>query len=174
MVMLKAINIVTLEELSSGRCIEKQVPHREIRPYRGRYGGSFGLIASSGSNLYGCFILGPSRLQDDFGNCRYTGKGFSSKPIRQNVRQVLRLRNFGCGMPLKAQHGIRRTHAHAIINDLDKSTSGIFDNHAYLCRTGVHSILHELFNYGRRSLHHLPRRNHVGKLRRQYFKFAHS
>src|SRR5574344_1294133 len=76
-------------------------------------------------------------------------------------------------MALKAQDGIRRTHAATIVNNLYQSSSCIRDHNAHMCSAGVYGILHKFLDHGGRSLDHLPRGYHVCYLYWKYFEFPH-
>ena len=45
-------------------------------------------------------------------------------------------------MPLEAKHGLVRRHSASVVNDLDKRTSRVLDDHGNLVRTGIDGILH--------------------------------
>ena len=64
-------------------------------------------------------------------------------------------------MPLEAKHSLIRRHSASVVNDLDKRTSRVLDDHCHLVRTGIDGILHELLHHGRRSLNDLSRSDHV-------------
>ena len=64
-------------------------------------------------------------------------------------------------MALKAQDGIVRAHSTAIVNDLNKRSSGIQNDYLNVRSPCIHRILHQLLHHGSRPLHHLPRSNHV-------------
>ena len=67
-------------------------------------------------------------------------------------------------MALKAQHGVVRRHAAAVVDDLDERTPGIGHHYLDVRCSGIHRILHELFHYRGRSLNDLPGSNHVGNI----------
>ena len=64
-------------------------------------------------------------------------------------------------MALKAQHGVVRRHAAAVVDDLDERTPCIGHHNLDVRSAGVHRILHEFFYYGSRPLDDLARSYHV-------------
>ena len=65
-------------------------------------------------------------------------------------------------MTFESQTGIRLTHALPVIDDLDRSPSGILNKHIDMPGTGIDGILHQLLDDGSRTLDDLPSSNLVG------------
>ena len=65
-------------------------------------------------------------------------------------------------MPFKTKYRLIRRHTATVVNHLNQRPAGILNDYGHLIGTCIHSILHQLFHHGRRSLNDLASGNHIG------------
>ena len=173
------------EEVAPCGHVEKQVLNGERRA---RLHGNQGLLLDHRAlvdNLHPHFVLLASGLQFHLRYGGDAGQGLASETHSADGKQVFRLANFGSGMTLEAQAGIRFRHTAAIVDHHNHRLTGVFHYQVDLGGTSIQSVLHQLFDRRCWTLNHLACRNLVGDaIGKQFdyiyhwtfevFKFSHS
>ena len=151
-----------LEEVASGRHVEKQVFHREGRARLHRHQRLFFDDRAFVDDLHPYFVLLTSRLQLHLRDGGNASQGLATETHGTNGEQVLRLADLGGGMTFKAHTGVGFRHATAIVDNHNHRLAGVFHHQIDLRGSSIQCILHQLFHSRCRSLDHLARRNLVG------------
>ena len=149
------LNGILFQELTAGRHVIEQVLDLHIR---------------SGSRALGLLALYFGAIDDepradggifgfcahfDAGNRAYRGKRLAAESHCGQSEQIVGSRNFARGVAFECHARIGIAHAAAVVNNLNKSPSGVFDNDGYRRRSGVDSVFDQLFHHRRRSLNDL-------------------
>ena len=164
---------VALEKLAAGGRVVEEIAYEEVASGRSRDRGGLDGCGVAYGDLRAGFVRRATRLERDLRHRRDAGQGLSAETVAGNALQVGRFGYLGSRMPLEAEHGIRRAHSRAVVDDLDAGAAGILHYHVHLGGTGVHRILHQFLDDGCGPLHHLTGGDHVGNVCRQNFQFSH-
>ena len=91
-------------------------------------------------------IFFPPRLQFYLCHCSDGCQGFTTKAHGLQGEQIVGLADFGRGMTLKRQAGIRAGHSFSVIDYLYGGSSSILDKDVDFLGVGINSIFHKLFD----------------------------
>ena len=158
------LHVVALEEFSPRGDVVKEVPDGDIGAYRAAHFARAFVLGTGHKHLYAGFFTGDAGAKSHFRHGGNGGQRLSAEAEGKDMVQVFCRCKFTGGMPLKAQDGVVRSHAAAVVNHLDKRAAGIGNDHLDVRRAGIHGVLHELFYHGSGALNHLSRRNHIGNI----------
>ena len=158
---------IRLQELATGRHIEKEIADRKATTHRARarllpyYTGARQRQASTH------LIFLTTGTQLDLRHRSNRRQGFASKAHRVQGEEVVSLTNLTGGMTFESQSGIRHGHTTTIIYYLNRSTAGIDDQHIDNLCTSINSILNQLLDDRSWSLNDLASSNLIGHTIRQ-------
>ena len=163
--------VVRLQEFPSGRHIVEKISDSYVCPFRS---GDLcrGIVDRRRElNLAANLLILRAGLQRHLSHRRDRGQRLAPESEGRDVLQILRGRDFRCGVPLETEHGIVRIHPLAVVYDLDQSPSRVLDYHRDLFRPRIYGILHKFLHHGSRPLHNLSRGDHIRYVSRQYPEF---
>ncbi|CCX47933.1 putative uncharacterized protein [Bacteroides sp. CAG:927] len=138
---------IFFKELSTCGDIEKQIFHHHVTSRS----ASLGLLALNLATINNKACANFRALKHGAEiNLRHSSNGSQSLATKAHGverKQIGRLLNLGCGMPLKSHSRISITHALAIVHNLNQSASGITDYNLNIRGAGIHRILHQFFHH---------------------------
>ena len=165
------LDAVLLQEIASGRNVEKQVLDRN----RSAFGAGAGRLRLDIRTLYlyrrAQLAVALARLHLHLSHSRYRGQCLAAEAHRVDGEEVVGLVDLRRRVTLKTKPCIAVRHSASIVDNLYQSATRILHNQLYLSGTRVEGILQKLLHCRRWTVNHLTGRNLVGNTVGQYIYY---
>ena len=164
---------VLFQKLRPGGHIEEQIPHH----HRGAQGAAGLAIARFLSALQGdldALLIKPGPCKQIHPGDRRDGRQrFAPEAQRGDGVQIALPAHLGGGVGQKRRAHILRQDAISVVCDPKIGHAAGAELYGDMLCSRVHGVFHQLLYHGAGPLHHLARRNAVGKLRRHLIDLRH-
>ena len=153
---IRRLGLLTAQEFTACRDIEKQVGHLNARAGRLSRITDVGHLAADDLDQGPGLILSASGRQFESRDARDARHGFSPEAKRHDRGQVRAFADLARGMTFEAEQGVGAIHAAPVISHADQAGSAALELHRDALGTRIDGVLHQFLDHRGGALDHLP------------------